>query len=76
MRLDVAAAGASSRASITSEVPFASEMRMKAPPPMPEEKGWTTPWQSATVTAGGWAAAGVSLTISLATTAGAYLPRQ
>ena len=37
--------------STTSEVPLAIAMRMKAPPPMPDEKGRTTPRHSATVTA-------------------------
>lgn len=47
----VAAAGAGSRASITSVVPLGALMTMKWPPPRPEAAGLRMPWQSAVVIA-------------------------
>lgn len=46
-----AAAGAVSRASINSVVPFAARIIINAPPPRPLAEGLTTPWHSAVATA-------------------------
>ena len=48
--VSLAAAGAISRASTTSEIPFGRRITMKAPPPRPEALGFITPWQKAVAT--------------------------